>query len=83
MSKADGNKEEDVQNGEVTQPAAPEVAAPPAAAVPNVQPATPAPEMQVSNHQHSRAKIMDKLLCRTNARYSGLSLLYADSSSAG
>ena len=48
MSKGDGNKEDDVQNGEVIQPVAPEVAVPPAAAVPNVQLASPIPQMQVS-----------------------------------
>ena len=53
MSKGDGNKDDEVQNEDVTQPTAPEVAAPAAAAVPSVQPASPIPEMQVSDNTKS------------------------------
>lgn len=53
MSKGDGNKEDEVPNGDVTQSSTPEVAASPTAAVPNVQLVAPMPEMQVSDHSKS------------------------------
>lgn len=48
MSKGDGNKEDDVQDAEVTQAAPAERMAPAATAVPNVQLASPNPEVQGS-----------------------------------
>jgi hypothetical protein len=53
MSKGEGNKQDDVQNEEVPQPFTPEVAAPPTAAMPNVQLAAPIPEMRVSDNTKS------------------------------